>query len=80
MPDIAVDAGPVIALFRPSDRHHAAARAFVARTETSRLVSNLLVAGEVAAMLSGHHENMCAAIDWMRHFEDRVREKFGTSA
>ena len=53
MQSIVVDAAPLIALFKPSDRHHRAATAFLGRSEPATLVTNLLVVGEVAAMLSG---------------------------
>ena len=65
MPDIAVDAGPLIALFKPSDRYHKAALAFVARTESATLVTNLLVIGEVAAMLRGNHGELVACLGWV---------------
>ena len=65
MPDIAVDAGPLIALFKPSDRYHKAALAFVARTEAATLVTNLLVVGEVAAMLRGNHGELVACLGWV---------------
>lgn len=65
MPDIGVDAGPLIALFKRSDRYHAAAKAFLARCEQSTLVTNLLVVGEVAAMLSARHTDLVAGLSWL---------------
>ena len=49
MQSIVVDAGPLIALFKPSDRHHKAATAFLGWSESATLVTNLLVVGEVSA-------------------------------
>ena len=65
MPSIVVDAGPLIALFRRSDRHHAAAVAFIKRTESATLVTNLLVVGEVAAMLAGNHRDLVGCLGWI---------------
>lgn len=65
MQSIAVDAGPLIALFVRSDRHHEAAKLFLGRVETDHLVTNLLVVGEVAAMLSSNHDAMVDALGWM---------------
>jgi uncharacterized protein len=65
LPDIVVDAGPLIALFKPSDRYHQAALAFVARTESTTLVTNLLVVGEVAAMLRGNHGDLVSCLGWV---------------
>ncbi len=65
MPSIAVDAGPLIALFKRSDRHHKAALAFLGRSESATLVTNLLVVGEVAAMLGGHHKDLVLGLNWI---------------
>ena len=65
MPSIAVDAGPLIALFSKSDRHHQAARAFIVRTENATLVTNMLVIGEVAAMLGSRHARLVTALRWI---------------
>ena len=65
MPDIVVDAGPFIALFKQSDRYHRAARAFLERSEAATLITNLLVIGEVAAMLSGRHADLIRCLSWM---------------
>lgn len=65
MPDIVVDAGPLIALFKRSDRYHAAAKAFLGRTEQATLVTNLLVVGEVAATLGDSHTDLVACLDWL---------------
>ena len=50
MPSIAVDAGPLVALFDGSDRYHADAVSFVQRAGLS-LVTNLVVLAEVVALL-----------------------------
>ena len=65
MPNIVVDAGPLIALFKRSDRHHAAALAFLNRSESATLITNLFVVGEVAAMLSGRHADLVAGLNWV---------------
>ena len=65
MPDIAVDAGPLIALFKRSDWHHKTAMAFLGRSESATLVTNLLVVGEVAAMLGGHHRDLVTCLNWV---------------
>ena len=65
MPDIVVDAGPLIALFRRSDHYHAAAKAFLARSEQATLVTNLLVVGEVAAMLGASHDSLVRCLNWI---------------
>ena len=65
MPSIVVDAGPLIALFRRSDRHHQAARLFLERHEASSLVTNLLVVGEVAAVLGASQKSLAACLTWI---------------
>lgn len=65
MPSIVVDAGPLIALFRRSDRHHQAARLFLERHEASSLVTNLLVVGEVAAVLGASRKSLAACLTWI---------------
>jgi uncharacterized protein len=61
---IVVDAGPLIAMFTRSDRYHAAARDFLARSEGAALITNLVVVGEVAAVL-GRHNDLVACLDWI---------------
>jgi hypothetical protein len=39
--NIVVDAGPLIAMFARSDRHHKSAMAFLDRSESATLVTNL---------------------------------------
>jgi predicted nucleic acid-binding protein len=65
LPSIVVDAGPLIALFKKSDRHHKAALAFLARAESATLVTNMLVVGEVAAMLAGNHNDLVLGLTWI---------------
>ena len=65
MPSIVVDAGPMIALFKSSDRHHKAAKAFLGRSESATLVTNMLVVGEVAAMLAGTHTDLVLGLNWV---------------
>jgi uncharacterized protein len=61
---IVVDAGPFIAMFARSDRHHAAALAFLARSENAALITNLIVVSEVAAVL-GPHKDLVTCLDWI---------------
>jgi predicted nucleic acid-binding protein len=61
---IVVDAGPFIAMFARSDRYHAAALAFLARSENAALITNLIVIGEVAAVL-GRHKDLVTCLDWI---------------
>jgi predicted nucleic acid-binding protein len=61
---IVVDAGPLIAVFTRSDRYHAAALEFLARSESAALITNLIVVGEVAAVL-GRHKDLLACLDWI---------------
>ena len=51
MPSIAVDAGPLVALFKRADNHHDSAVAFLQGVEHP-LVTNLVVISEVTALLS----------------------------
>ena len=50
MPSIAVDSGPLVALFDGSDRYHDAAVTFLAALELP-LTTNMVVVAEVAALL-----------------------------
>ena len=65
MPSIVVDAGPLIALFKKSDQHHQTALTFIAGSEAATLVTNLLVVGEVAHMLSDNHSNLEECLNWI---------------
>ena len=65
MPNIAVDAGPLIALFRRSDRHHKSALAFLERFEAAVLITNMLVVGEVAAILAVNHKDLVLGLNWI---------------
>lgn len=51
MPSIAVDAGPLVALFKGAGHHHAEAVAFLANAQHT-LVSNVVVLSEVVALLA----------------------------
>jgi uncharacterized protein len=62
---IVVDAGPMIALFDRSDAYHAHAREFLERSGDARLITNSLVIGEVAAMLSDVRPNLYRFLDWI---------------
>jgi predicted nucleic acid-binding protein len=72
VPSIAVDAGPLVALFDGSDKHHADAIAFVQRAGFS-LVTNLLVLAEVAALLPSRYQ-----IDLLSWTEEGVEIDWGT--
>jgi uncharacterized protein len=65
VPNIVVDAGPLIALFRHSDRHHPAALDFLDRSESASLITNLLVVGEVAAILGNRHSDLVTCLNWI---------------
>ena len=60
MPSIAVDAGPLVALFKGADNHHADAVAFIQRVELP-LVTNLIVISEVVALLAPRFRDF---LDW----------------
>lgn len=51
MQSIAVDAGPLIALFKGTDRHHEVAVAFI-QLNARPLVTNFVVISEVVALIS----------------------------
>jgi predicted nucleic acid-binding protein/predicted transcriptional regulator len=51
VPSIAVDAGPLVALFKGADNYHADAVAFIQRVDRA-LVTNLIVICEVVALLA----------------------------
>ena len=62
MGSIVVDAGPLIALFRKRDRHHARVKRFLS-TNRSRLVSTLPVITEVCHFLNG--DGKIALLTWI---------------
>lgn len=62
---IVLDAGPLIALFDGSDRHHAAALRFV-RELRSPLVSNLIVLAEACWVLDFSVEAQRHCIAWFQ--------------
>lgn len=52
-------------MFRQSDQHHQAARALLQRSEDAVFVTNLLVIGEVAAMLADRHDVVVTCLKWV---------------
>jgi uncharacterized protein len=58
---IAVDAGPLIALVKGKDSHHADAVAFIQRIDRP-LITNFIVIGEVMALISPSHQT--AFLGW----------------
>ena len=63
MESIVVDAGPLIALFRRRDRHHARIKRFLS-TNRARLVSTLPVVTEVCHFLNA--SGKVALLTWIR--------------
>lgn len=63
MRSIVVDAGPLIALFRKRDRHHARVKRFLS-TNRERLVSTLPVVTEVCHFLNV--DGKVALLTWIR--------------
>ena len=61
MPSIAVDAGPLVALFKGADNYHAQAVAFIASVSFP-LVTNMIVVGEVVALLASRFQ--ADFLDW----------------
>lgn len=77
MPSIAVDAGPLIALFDRDDRYHEQARDFLARVRDSGLTTTSIVVGEVAAMLSDHPADLDRFLEWVEaavQIDDALQE------
>lgn len=65
MPSIAVDAGPLIALFDRDDRYHTQAREFLSRVRDERLTTTSIVVGAVAAMLSDRADDLHRFLEWL---------------
>jgi uncharacterized protein len=63
VPSIAVDTGPLVALFDVRDRVHAAAREFI-RDATEELVTNLPVITEVCLLLDFSAEAQTSFLGW----------------
>jgi predicted nucleic acid-binding protein len=61
VPSIAVDAGPLVALFKGADNYHAEAVAFIQRVDRS-LVTNLIVISEVVALLAPTYQT--SFLEW----------------
>jgi len=77
VPNIAVDAGPLIGLFDRDDAHHKAAAEFLRRSSEARLITTSLVIGEVAAMLGDIPPNLFRFLDWVLaavEIDDRLHE------
>ena len=74
MPSIAVDAGPLVALFDGSDKYHAETIAFAQRADL-HLITNLLVVAEVAALLPARYQ-----LDLRRWAEEGIEIDWGTVA
>lgn len=77
MRNIVVDAGPMIAMFDRDDAYHRQAGEFLKRSGAFRLVTNSLVVGEVAAMLSDIQPNLFRFMDWLGavvEIDDALRE------
>lgn len=65
MPSIAVDAGPLVALFDRGDKHHVAALNFF-RTSSATFVTNIAVLTETAHLLSFSSTAVTDALEWVR--------------
>ena len=63
MPAIAVDTGPLVALFDGSEKQHGAAVAFIGRA-TGPLVTNVAVLTETAALLDFSSTLPAEFLDW----------------
>ena len=65
MPSTVVDAGPLIALFDPTDREHTTVKAFL-RSNTDQLLTNMVVIGEVAHFLDGVRHRQREFLGWVQ--------------
>ncbi len=77
MPSIAVDSGPMIAMFDPADRYHKQASEFALRARKSLWTTTSVVVGEVAAMLSNIQPNQFRFLEFARitlKIDDRLGE------
>jgi uncharacterized protein len=63
--NIAVDAGPLIALFDPDDAHHTMALGFARKAKAFHLITTSVVVGEVAAMLGHLQPNLLRCLEWL---------------
>ena len=63
MPNIAVDAGPLTALFERSDRYHEVAKSFFLDCRAV-LVCNLPVIAEACYLLGGHRPSQREFLQW----------------
>jgi predicted nucleic acid-binding protein len=61
VPSIAVDAGPLVALFKGGDNHHTRAVAFL-QGNSDRLVTNPIVVAEVCSLLSAQF--VASFLEW----------------
>jgi hypothetical protein len=65
MPNVLVDAGPLIALFNRSDRYHSRATKFI-ESVGNTLVTTLPIVSEVMANLDFSVDAQLAALNWIR--------------
>lgn len=63
MPSVAVDTGPVVALFDKDEREHAAAKEFVDR-KTARLITNVAVITEALFLLGFSTQVQTDFLEW----------------
>jgi len=65
MPSTLVDSGPLYALFSKKDRHHANAKAFIARPD-NQLMTTVLVVMEVVHLLRRDRLSQSKFLNWVQ--------------
>lgn len=65
MPSTVVDAGPLIALFDPSDREHSTVKVFL-HSNSDQLLTNMVVVGEVAHFLGSSRHRQREFLAWIQ--------------